>query len=287
MFNVGSSVIVIASSQKSGTGPRKGSIGFMSSLGQGTIVIENPNYPLICYKTEIAFSRFGYEQSHRGEFKTVLALFPIPLHRKVNDKLVCTVDDLCHKVGSSNKELFKDLEHVMGRDEARSSITVVISPLLSGVVPVNQMNFESKILWIKCILKGEMAHFLYRSIEQRHFTQATDKDLASVGLWDLIKAGILGGSSGWAQLHTTLEHSRQTTQRLVKILTLARVIYEKQNLHNLIHRDGPIGRVEEGIPTDKVLIVPHLLAQNSKAHKEACEIIAEFRKATGTVVNAH
>lgn len=73
MFDPGSKIVVLASTQKSGAGPRKGSIGHIIASGTGSIVDNN----LLATSNVVGFHRFGFEQRSRFEVRTVINLLQL------------------------------------------------------------------------------------------------------------------------------------------------------------------------------------------------------------------
>jgi len=73
MFDLGTKVIVLASTQKTGAGPRKGSIGHVVSVQDGYLVDQT----LFASSCTVHFSRFGFEQKSRSEVRGVVNLLQV------------------------------------------------------------------------------------------------------------------------------------------------------------------------------------------------------------------
>lgn len=80
MFDIGTRVVVLASSTGKGFGPKQGSIGYVSSQ-QPTLFIHhmNPHDSLsfLSVLITVAFSRYGFEEKRRCEFRTVVNILPV------------------------------------------------------------------------------------------------------------------------------------------------------------------------------------------------------------------
>lgn len=70
MFDLGAKVTVLASTQKTGAGPRKGSIGHIVGIEDGYL-IDQTMFSTSC---TVHFNRFGFEQKPRSETRTVMNL---------------------------------------------------------------------------------------------------------------------------------------------------------------------------------------------------------------------
>jgi len=73
MFDPGTKVIVLASTQKSGAGPRKGSMGHVISSSPSVLVDQN----MLATSSVVGFHRFGFEQKTRLEVRTAINLLQL------------------------------------------------------------------------------------------------------------------------------------------------------------------------------------------------------------------
>lgn len=80
MFDTGTRVVVLASSTKKGFGPKRGSIGYVSSQQPTSFIHHmNPHDSLsfLSMPITVAFSRYGFEEKRRCEFRTVINVLPV------------------------------------------------------------------------------------------------------------------------------------------------------------------------------------------------------------------
>ncbi len=101
MFPISTKVVVIGSGVKRKSGPRVGSIGFIT---ENTTRPFNIGYKNInAYNINILFTRYGYEKKQRLELKSTIVLAPASLSNKVNqkkllNKLIRTTKSLTNSV---------------------------------------------------------------------------------------------------------------------------------------------------------------------------------------------
>lgn len=111
MFNSGTKIIVLSSSKKKGLGPRKGSLGFVSSC-EGKSVFDK--YDVIATFNRVVFTRYGFEARKRTEFKNIISVFPL-IRAKKGD-IESQVFSLIKRINSPKSE------HVW--EEIRSSFNL-------------------------------------------------------------------------------------------------------------------------------------------------------------------
>jgi len=74
MFDLGTKIVILASTRKKGVGPRKGSVGYASALqNRGTF----DHFALAATLNEVFFFRYGFETQQRLEKKAIISVFPI------------------------------------------------------------------------------------------------------------------------------------------------------------------------------------------------------------------
>ena len=79
MFDIGTQVVVLASSTKKGLGPKKGSTGYISSQRKSAFADRiNPHSHLsfLSMPTIVGFSKYGFEEKRRCEFRMVMNILP-------------------------------------------------------------------------------------------------------------------------------------------------------------------------------------------------------------------
>lgn len=87
MFDVGTKIVALTSSQKKGPGPRRGSVGYVISSLDG-VYMDDTN--LAASVTHVMFTRYGFERNkERREKRTFINLFPV-LHSEKGDVVKST-----------------------------------------------------------------------------------------------------------------------------------------------------------------------------------------------------
>lgn len=90
MFDPGTKVIVLISTQKAGTGPRKGSIGHIITSTPGVWINQN----VLASAHTVGFHRFGFEQKTRFEIRTIVNLLPLLNNGSTKEDVVKQIDSL-------------------------------------------------------------------------------------------------------------------------------------------------------------------------------------------------
>lgn len=76
MFTPGSKIAVIESSCERRLGPKKGSIGYVTS-SRNVVIYPMKNYVVTAAEVGVYFTRYGFERKERQERKTIVALLPL------------------------------------------------------------------------------------------------------------------------------------------------------------------------------------------------------------------
>ena len=76
MFIPGSKVIVLESSVKNGTGPKRGSIGYVSDISRSLSFEVYNKFNVLAKQCTINFTRYGFEEHNRRERTKIICLFP-------------------------------------------------------------------------------------------------------------------------------------------------------------------------------------------------------------------
>lgn len=88
MFEAGTKFVVLASTVSGDkTGPKKGSIGFFSSLrGQNGVGPTHVNNGYLAEPASAVFTRYGFEKKKRSELKRFVCIYPVALNSIINGK---------------------------------------------------------------------------------------------------------------------------------------------------------------------------------------------------------
>jgi hypothetical protein len=151
MFNFGTNITVAASSLvKNKTGPRVGSLGFMS----GNYKLPFPKYINKGFSTlfipqKIVFTNFGFETKPRIEEKIVIGILPIPPTDKSSDK---EIDKLFTET-CNNLHHQKWQKAVMNVYNWKCKPICLIIPNTNPEQLLNESN-TMFIAWVKAVLKS-------------------------------------------------------------------------------------------------------------------------------------
>jgi len=145
MFDLGTKVIVLASTQKAGAGPRKGSIGHVVSVQDGYLVDQT----LFAVSCIVHFNRFGFEQKTRSEVRTVVNLLPLINNSGETD--VSKQANAFHNFFNSAK-LDETVPRIMDSIQAALSTPIVImlpyNEIDDDVLTCSASEFDT---WVKMI----------------------------------------------------------------------------------------------------------------------------------------
>lgn len=142
MFNIGTRVVVLASSIKKGFGPKRGSIGYVSSQSQSSFADRIYPHSLLSFISTpmtIAFSRYGFEKKRRCELRSVVNILPAFMGEVKNVDKAREVKDVIN--------LFQNGEFEKNRQwtEWVSDVHKMRSPQLVTLAPVGGLKVESML----------------------------------------------------------------------------------------------------------------------------------------------
>lgn len=142
MFNIGTRVVVLASSIKKGFGPKRGSIGYVSSQNQSVFIDRIYPHSLLSFISTpmtIAFSRYGFEKKRRCELRSVVNILPAFMGEIKNVDKAREVKDVIN--------LFQNGEFERNRQWAEwvSDVHNMHSPKLVTLAPVGGLKVESML----------------------------------------------------------------------------------------------------------------------------------------------
>lgn len=142
MFEIGTKVIVLASSRRTGLGPKRGSVGYISKINQ--IMYIRPKN-LTVFSCTVYFYRFGFEKKIRAEKKKVLALFPYCFIRPDETrKLINKLNGSGPEGELGYKNLFKAAAIKMD--------TCVLGPCFSEISDLTACSDKEFYCWMSSIL---------------------------------------------------------------------------------------------------------------------------------------
>lgn len=166
MFDLNEKCILVASSYHKQTGPRKGSVGYVTSV-YNSLKILNHN-SLACMTANVRFIRYGNEKKTRSESKYVVLTFPI-LRENVRGRL----EQFIHAINSNKHiEEWNRVRNILGRDYYVDNHTPVV---LAIPIFTQEINFVSCskhefFSWFEgCLILPQMTHFISRALASNHF----------------------------------------------------------------------------------------------------------------------
>lgn len=159
MFDVGTRVVVLASSVKKGFGTKQGSIGYVSNRQQIAYIhhIKPHRYlSFLATPTIIAFSRYGYEEKRRCEFRTVISVIPAFIGNILKKDAIQEVEkivDIFQGEEFSKNPLWKDW---------LSNTFKSVDPKLAVLAPAGNLRIENMLnhptdvrAWMESILRSQ------------------------------------------------------------------------------------------------------------------------------------
>lgn len=222
MFNPHSRIIVIESSVD-GTGPRRGSIGYVVGVSE----IYNSNKHSVCtVGVDVIFTKYGHEKKHRFERKNVVALFPTTwCTEPKNDKVKALIEKL--KTPKSN--LIDDIRKMRQSDPYP---IIIAAPLCADILSLCK---EELNCWLSSFLCGKIPSFASRIYSSQQYTNSTYPALRENNIWDAV---IYAGSDRQVRsnmLKDLLKLDRSKLKESIKALIALSTIGEKQRTSMVSH----------------------------------------------------
>jgi hypothetical protein len=137
IIGVGSKVIAVTSSVKKGTGPRRGSIGYISDISTNTTYA---GHGVFVQPVKIVFTRYGFESKTRKERKPFINMLPIMRKNTAHDYMKKTE-------GVDTTTLFwARMKSVLTRPAGRSRIAHgILVPLEADLMKCGSEEFN---IWL-------------------------------------------------------------------------------------------------------------------------------------------
>jgi len=145
MFDLNTKVVVLHSTQKTGAGPRKGSIGHVIKTYDGHSV----DHTIFAINCLVHFNRFGFEQKSRSEVRSVINVLPL-----ISDS--CEIDPskqintFCNHFNSTrfDETISRIMEFLQANKDASVVIMVPCNEIDDDLLTCSPTEFE---LWVKMI----------------------------------------------------------------------------------------------------------------------------------------
>jgi hypothetical protein len=127
MFEIGTEVAIVESEPEGNKALRRGSLGFVSSVSNDRALKQDM---VVVSSMSIDFFRFGFEERHRSEFKTVISIMPMLVPGNVKGQLDSFINNL--KAGKLEK-VKKNIKALMDNEDLVGSTICVVAPAISGI----------------------------------------------------------------------------------------------------------------------------------------------------------
>lgn len=161
MFDLGTKIILVASSCHKKTGPRKDSVGYVTTLFHSQSSICNKN--IFVTPASVKFLQYGNEKKHRVETKSILLLFPA-----IKD---CTEESLKAFINIINSEKYvNDWNGVRAAVSLKENIPVAIAaPIYTPEVSFETCTHEELRCWFEsCLLSQQISSFVNKALISYH-----------------------------------------------------------------------------------------------------------------------
>lgn len=156
MIKTGTKVIVLSSSCRKKTGPRKGSIGFISQVRQhGSEISYVEKGDVFVNLTKVVFTRYGFESKERMELKYFINVFPTFLERRtMNMPLLENSVDIM-KTDQHSVHYFKQRLSDMYGKAATTAYSGIIMPIITtdNIMDLSSNDFNA---WLYSILRDQV-----------------------------------------------------------------------------------------------------------------------------------
>ncbi len=138
MFNIGNKVVITGSSIKKGrTGPKVGSLGYISYVNNTFIDLDL--YSIV--NASVIFYKFGNEKHYRVERKSIPFIFPKQMET-MNDFNFSSQQRFLRKVSKNNK-VKQCIKNIFG-----TKLLYTLSPIYTNRI---EMNIEERIAYLKSL----------------------------------------------------------------------------------------------------------------------------------------
>lgn len=228
MFSVGTRVYVYSSSVSKKLGPKRHSLGYVSSCENSYVIHNVEGFPIknqdfIITSVKVVFSRYGREEKNRCETRDFLNIVPAFTRGYGNglDQRVTTVLDI-----------FNNSTELATNDSWRSAASNLVSGKISGfgtLIPLSCGNAEAMagenlVVWLNSILKNEYFIYLIKSNKNLPTLQAVVSNKVLLG-WTANAARSNTARSDLLKWAGTDKHHMN---ELVELLQIIRAIFDKR-----------------------------------------------------------
>ena len=274
MFDLGTKIVILASTRKKGVGPRKGSLGYASSCqNRGTF----DQYGLAATLNEVFFFRYGFETQERVEKKAIISIFPIikPDQGDIHDQ----VRSLVKRVYSPKSSQVWDEIRAYFDVVPRVPITVA-APLNCHRTDLSKVGTKEFYAWLESLFLGTpLLSFLNDAVNSQH---VTNSETIGLGLSDLEMFRTMAMDRGFKQARmkemASDEFTRKHTVELLRPLIAFAGRWETKNTIN-----GYESYLANSLPMTSGKFPPNLLLDHLSTYIYTPAIVAAFRRTLASV----
>lgn len=201
MFGVGTKIRLVASSCRKQTGPKRGSLGYISSMtGRPHTSIKMNTVARIA---KVVFFKYGFEKKDRLEQKDIVVVFPIVDRKK--DNVRSKIDKVKNLVDGRNDSTL--IEHVRNSITNKSNTPVAIAvPVTTDGLSLLKCSANEFKAWVSSyIMSNRFAPFVQNATMLGHYKQAKHAQLAQSSTWNTLRSMSMGRDhrmkylKGWEQ----------------------------------------------------------------------------------------
>lgn len=218
MFETGTKIRLIASSCKKSTGPKRGSMGYVSREIESVVLTQ---LSLCASFFEIFFYRYGFEKRRRVEKKSVVLVFPIVSQEGKGDihQQVKVVSDMV--VGRCSDEWHNSLLSYFG---ATPETTIAIAaPAQVSECSLLDCSKSELSAWAESYLSSSnFVMFLQNASATGHYSNSNFPALKQPSTWDTLRHMSMDRSYKLARLDNWMldKETRETAVRALRAISI-------------------------------------------------------------------
>lgn len=211
MFETGTRIMILASSRRKGPGPRKGSVGYVSTTRQFDYF---QNFTASLH--EVFFTRYGFEETRRIERKPVICAFPI---LKEGEDTPLQVKSFIRRVISPKHE--KDWNSVRASFDVNASVPIAVAvPDNVNKIDITEAPDNEFKAWTHSINYNQrIIHRIHEALMRGHFVNSKDSRICEENL-ELLRA--MGSDRDFRDV--TLSDITATKQRKELFVSTVRML---------------------------------------------------------------
>ena len=230
MFEKGTRILILASTRRKGAGPRKGSVGYVS-----TCVHDEYSRDFIASSNEVFFTRYGFEESKRMERKHIISVFPVT---QDGEDVPTQVKSCIRRIISpKNDKTWNELRSSFG---AALSVPIVIAvpDSINKINLVEDDDIEFKA-WAQSILYNPwFLHKAHETLMRGHFKNAKD---ALISEFNLNKLREMSNDKDYRSVVLSdISSDRANKEHFINIIRLFTVLFGVKD-----HRDEMVHAIRE------------------------------------------